>query len=284
MAAGRLSSGEVPHSFLLMQGEEQFVIETHGAGASGVAEALSRRRFVGTVAAGLAVVGGASLFGTKASALDGVSHTSVSQEAARSISPYEVPSVSTESERASAPKRVLVVVDYQVDFVSGGVFGNIEPAIRIENALCDRVREYQEAGDIVIYTMDTHPVDRYQFTREASVNEPHCIPGTEGWEIYGKARELLTPEKAICILKGTYGSVDLPQVIQAIRNQGTNVVSIEIAGVSTTCRVLHNAILLYNFFPDLPLIMDRKTTAAYSDERTEEQLDELQMWGFFVKE
>ena len=26
------------------------------------------------------------------------------------------------------------------------------------------------------------------------------------------------------------------------------------AGVSTTCRVLHNAILLYNYFPDLPIV------------------------------
>lgn len=245
---------------------------------------LSRRRFVGTVAAGMAALGGLCVASSQAHALNADDHRSVSHAAARNIAPYEMPSVTTLDSKQSEPKRVLVVVDYQVDFVSGGVFGDIEPAMAIEDALCDRIREYQEADDIVIYTMDTHPADRYEYTREASVNEPHCIPGTDGWQIFGKARELLTPEKAICILKGTYGSVDLPQVIQAIRNQGVNVTSIEIAGVSTTCRVLHNAILLYNFFPDLPLIMDRITTAAYSDERTEEQLNELQMWGFFVKE
>lgn len=257
--------------------------EREGTAKPNETRSVSRRKFVGTVAAGLATLSGAGLVACQAFAQEPAERESINAKAARSLTPYEAPQVTTIEEQNEAPKRVLVVVDYQVDFVSGGVFGDIEPAMRIEDALCQRITEYQNDGDIVIYTMDTHPADRYEFTREASVNEPHCIPGTPGWEVYGKARDLLTPEKAICIMKGTYGSVDLPQVIQAIRNQGIRIASLEIAGVSTTCRVLHNAILLYNFFPDLPIIMDRTTTAAYSDERTQEQLDELQMWGFFVK-
>ena len=77
--------------------------------------------------------------------------------------------------------------------------------------------------------------------------------------------------------------MDLPRVIETIRAQGTRITSIEFAGVSTTCRVLHNAIICYNAFPELPMIMDAATTASYTDERTEEQLEELEAWGFVVR-
>lgn len=199
------------------------------------------------------------------------------------IAPYAMPAMAEAAELEASPRRVLVVVDYQVDFVDGGVFGCIEPAVAVEDALCEKIRAYQEAGDIVIYTMDTHPSDNYVDTREGQVNDPHCIPGTPGWEVYGKARELLTPERALMVMKGTYGSRDLPLVIENIRNQGVNIELIEFAGVSTTCRVLHNAIMVFNWFPELPVLLDDSTTASYTDERTVGQLDELEVWGFIVQ-
>ena len=199
------------------------------------------------------------------------------------IAPYATPQVTYAQDRLADVKRILIVVDYQVDFVDGGVFGTIEPAVAIENALCEKIRAFQERGDIIIYTMDTHPADAYDFTREATVNPPHCDPATEGWQLYGKVRDMLNPDNAILVKKGTYGSRDLPAVIQGIIDQGTAIESIEFAGVSTTCRVLHNAIIVYNFFPELPMIMDAATTASYTDERTAEQLEELEAWGFIVR-
>ena len=206
-----------------------------------------------------------------------------STDSASSVDAYEVPSVADAKERSADAKRVLVVIDYQVDFVSGGVFGDIEPAIAIEDALYDCIKQYQDAGDIVIYTMDTHPQDTYDLTREGQFNPPHCIPGTSGWEVYGRVAELLSPDRAIELKKPTYGCKILPSVIQAIKDQGVAIELIEIAGVSTTCRVLHNAILLYNFFPEAMLVMDVRTTASYTDEATREQLEELEGWGFTVK-
>lgn len=244
----------------------------------------SRRTFIGSLAAGSATLAGFGL-GSVFSPTTAFAATPSEKPSSGTsgISPYATPSVTFASERNNSPTRILVVVDYQVDFVDGGVFGRIDPAVAIEEALCDKVQEYQERGDIVIYTMDTHPDDDYGLTREGAVNPPHCIPGTQGWEVYGKAHEVLTPEKAIMLMKGTYGSRDLPFVVEAIIAQGTAVESIEFAGVSTTCRVLHNAIILYNFFPELPLIFDVGTTASYTDEATAEQLDELESWGFVVK-
>lgn len=213
------------------------------------------------------------------------SATSLSEPATArmDVEPYAEPFVTYEDERELCHKRVLVVVDYQVDFVDGGVFGTIEPALAIEDALYERIQAFQDAGDIVIYTMDTHPADTYEATREGQFNPPHCDPATPGWQIYGRVAELLTPQTALLVRKGTYGSRDLPFVIQSIIDQGICVESIEFAGVSTTCRVLHNAIILYNFFPTIPMVFDSRTTASYTNEATAEQLDQLEGWGFIVR-
>lgn len=242
---------------------------------------LSRRDFIGSVAAGSMLGSAALLLGGSEPAFAAEPEGAPGQMAG--MAPFATPFTTSEADRAAQPKRILVVIDYQVDFVDGGVFGRIEPAVALEDAIYQRVREYQDRGDVVIYTMDTHPSDIYADTREGQVNPPHCIPGSEGWQVYGKVRELLTPERAIQVMKGTYGSPDLPYVVRAIQSQGTRIEYIEFAGVSTTCRVLHNAILLFNFFPELPMVFDERTTASYTDERTAQQLDELEAWGFFVR-
>lgn len=244
---------------------------------------LTRRSFVGAAAAAAAAV--ATATATPAFADEPQAQTSAADILNNPTdgNMFADPIVTEAQERLDGAKRVLVVVDYQIDFVSGGVFGEIEPAKAIEDALYDSIKSYQDAGDIVIYTMDTHPADGYDQTREGQYNPLHCVPGTPGWGIYGKVAELLTPEKATRVLKGTYGAKNLPAVIQLIKDQGTAIESIEIAGVSTTCRVLHNAILLYTFFPETLLIMDKNTTASYTDERTQEQLEELEGWGFCIR-
>lgn len=256
-------------------------------------QGVSRRGFVQYAAAGTAALGAAVLAGCAATArADESTEPAATGVLAATADPtsalvsqtaaYAKASVASLDELQASTKRVLVVVDYQRDFVDG-VFGRIEPALAIEDALCDRVRDYQEAGDIVIYTQDTHPADTYDQTREGTFNPLHCVPGTSGWEIYGKAAELLTPDRAFRVLKSTYGSCELPRLIEGLRSQGTLIESLEIAGISTTCRVLHNAILLYNAFPELPIILDERTTAGYSDEATVAQLDQLEGWGFWIK-
>ena len=67
---------------------------------------------------------------------------------------------------------------------------------------------------------------------------------------------MLTPETAIMVKKGTYGSSQLPAVLQGIKDQGTVLTSIELAGVSTTVCVFHNAVMLYNMFPECEIILD----------------------------
>ena len=80
-------------------------------------------------------------------------------------------------------KDILIVIDYQVDFVSGAL---ANPAAEtLEAGIEARVREYRQADKPVIFTKDTH-LEEYLNTREGKfLPVPHCVRGTEGWGLYG---------------------------------------------------------------------------------------------------
>ena len=79
-------------------------------------------------------------------------------------------------------RRVLVVVDMQKDFVDGAL--GFEGADRIIPGIAAKIKEYEESGDEIVYTLDTH-ADNYLNTQEGK-NLPvtHCIKGTDGWGLY----------------------------------------------------------------------------------------------------
>ena len=177
-------------------------------------------------------------------------------------------------------KKVLVVVDYQVDFVDGTLGKNAD-AVAIENTMYKKIASYQKAGDLIVYTMDTTYPEGYKKTREGKLFGLHCVIGTKGWNLYGKIDGLLTG-KAIMVKKNTFGSPDLLKVIQLIQSQGTTLKSIEVVGVSTSVCVLHNAVLLYNFFPDVPLYVDASCCAAQTPVIHKEALTQMKQYGIIV--
>ena len=76
---------------------------------------------------------------------------------------------------------ILVVVDMQNDFVSGSL-GSKE-AIAIVPRVVGRVVDGINRGEKIFFTRDTHEIN-YMDTREGkNLPVPHCIRGTEGWEI-----------------------------------------------------------------------------------------------------
>ena len=81
---------------------------------------------------------------------------------------------------------ILIVVDMQNDFVSGAL-GTPE-ARRIVPAAAERVAAGIRRGERIFFTRDTHGAD-YLHTREGrNLPVPHCIRGTEGWEIVEQLR------------------------------------------------------------------------------------------------
>ena len=89
--------------------------------------------------------------------------------------------------------KLLVVVDYQKDFVDGAL--GFPGAELLDAGIAAKIRAYMESGDYIVQTMDTHEVN-YLSTREGKhLPVMHCITGTDGWETYGETAKAIDEAK-----------------------------------------------------------------------------------------
>ena len=83
-------------------------------------------------------------------------------------------------------KKLLIVVDYQNDFVTGSL--GFEGAVALEEPIAAKIEEYRNLGENgqIIFTMDTH--DRHYMETQEGLHLPveHCLNGEDGWQLYGK--------------------------------------------------------------------------------------------------
>ncbi len=102
-------------------------------------------------------------------------------------------------------QKILLVVDMQNDFIDGAL-GTAEA-----EKIVPLVKEKIEGFDgTVLFTRDTH-FDNYMETQEGKrLPVPHCIKGTEGWQIRMELDALRTTE---AIDKLTFGSSELGQLL-----------------------------------------------------------------------
>ena len=138
--------------------------------------------------------------------------------------------------------KCLIVVDYQVDFVSGSL-GHADAA-SLDAAIAARIRRAREQGEDVLFTLDTHGA-AYLSTREGRhLPVPHCIRGTEGHALYGEvAKEYRAEDTIFC--KETFGSKELFAYLLE-RHYDT----VELCGVVTNICVISNAVLARTALPE----------------------------------
>ena len=142
--------------------------------------------------------------------------------------------------------KLLVVVDYQKDFVDGAL--GYAGAETLEGALYDKVQAALADGWKVLFTRDTHAPD-YLDTREGRfLPVPHCLKGSEGWHLYGKLAEFeAAGNEAIAFVdKPTFGSMELPGAARALC--GGEPEEIALCGVVTNICVVSNAVVLHSAF------------------------------------
>lgn len=156
--------------------------------------------------------------------------------------------------------KVLVVVDAQVDFVTGALANSVAeeriPAIK------ERVAAARENHEMVIFTQDTH-MENYMDTLEGEkLPVEHCIYQTEGWEIVEELRD----EAALRVLKPTFGSFDLIDRVVAFRNAFNEDVEIELCGFCTDICVVSNALLLRAAMPDAKIVVNEGLCAGTTKE------------------
>ena len=78
-------------------------------------------------------------------------------------------------------KKTLIVVDMQNDFIDMAL-GTAE-AVAIVPRVKEKIMEYANRGDSIIYTRDTHDTDYLDTPEGKALPVPHCIKGTKGWQI-----------------------------------------------------------------------------------------------------
>ncbi len=149
---------------------------------------------------------------------------------------------------------ILIVVDMQKDFIDGAL-GTSE-AVAIVPAVVDKVCRFK--GDI-IFTRDTH-FDNYMDTQEGrNLPVPHCIRGSEGWEIC-KELKPYTKDRLI-IDKVTFGAMDLGPILCKMQEE-EEISAITFVGLCTDICVISNVMIAKAFLPEVPVIVDATCCAG----------------------
>ena len=165
-------------------------------------------------------------------------------------------------------KKLLIVVDYQNDFVDGAL--GCPQAAALEKGIAEKIREYRSLGDgaEIIFTMDTHSRN-YMDTQEGkNLPVPHCMDGEDGWQLYGEVAGLKA-EHDLVFSKPTFGSLELADYL---RNRGSEYESVEFCGVVTNICVLSNIAVVKAAMPDVPQIVNADLVASNDDSLQEAAL------------
>ena len=163
-------------------------------------------------------------------------------------------------------QNILLVIDMQKDFVDG-VLGTAEA-----QAIVPVVREkiLGHTGK-VYYTRDTHE-EAYMDTHEGKrLPVPHCIRGTDGWQIIDALQGL--PCDGV-IDKPTFGSVELMERLLA-ENEKDSIGQITLIGVCTDICVISNAMLVKAALPEVDVVVDAACCAGVTPQSHGTALDAM---------
>ena len=169
-------------------------------------------------------------------------------------------------------KRLLIVVDMQNDFITGSL-GTKEAEAAVEPVL-RKVLEYEENGDEVVFTLDTHFQDYDQTQEGRKLPVPHCIKGTKGWELCPQLEHV----KGKRFEKNTFGSLECASYAAK-----GNYDQIELVGVCTDICVVSNALLVKAYLPETPVAVDSTCCAGVTQESHKAALETMKMCQIDVR-
>ena len=155
-------------------------------------------------------------------------------------------------------EKLLVVVDYQKDFVDGAL--GFETAEQLDQVIANKIEEYLKAGQDVIFTKDTHYTN-YLTTREGKhLPIEHCIIDSEGHNLYGKVAGYEKQAKKV-FNKTSFGSIDLAKFISR-----SDYKEVEFCGLVSNICVLSNIIMTQTYNEKVEITVDLNATKGLSEE------------------
>lgn len=171
---------------------------------------------------------------------------------------------------------VLVIVDMQVDFLTGTLANvNAKEVIKANlEVLKDFCRNASHERPLyVILTKDTHSKGYLDTLEGKKLPVEHCIEGTDGWEIIQDILDILDEYKDneaikvyVCC-KPTFGSLELQNLLGEIEKE--HEMELYFTGVCTDICVISNVLMTRAQFPDKVIKVIKKATYGVSEETTE---------------
>lgn len=167
--------------------------------------------------------------------------------------------------------KFLIVVDMQKDFVDGSL-GTKEAQAIVPNV----VKKIKEFTGKIICTYDTHFENYLETSEGKKLPVTHCVEGTEGWKLNSAVQTALADKDYSEVHKITFGSRDLPALIQteAPKTKEENL-EIELIGLCTDICVVSNALYLKANFPEAKISVDSACCAGVTPATHNAALDTM---------
>ena len=155
-------------------------------------------------------------------------------------------------------KKLLIVVDFQNDFVDGSL--GFEKAKELDSVIYNKIVEYKENNYDVLYTFDTHYEEYFDTLEGKKLPVKHCIFGTPGHDLYGSVASLYNKEEDVSFLKETFPSLDLANYLKEHPYD-----EVELCGLVSNICVLTNVVMVKAALPNAKIIVDRSATASFDE-------------------
>lgn len=175
-------------------------------------------------------------------------------------------------------KKLLIVVDFQNDFVDGAL--GFPGASDLGERIAAKITEYRDRGDVVAFTFDTHQED-YLATQEGrNLPVAHCVAGTPGHDLHPSIADLQRPSDPV-FRKPTFGSSELFTWLHEANDVAERIgsypfTSIELVGLVSNICVISNAVIAKAACPEVPIIVDASCTASHDQKLNEAALDVME--------
>ncbi len=183
-----------------------------------------------------------------------------------------------QTKEAEIMKRLLIVVDYQNDFVDGSL--GFPGAEKLEQPIVDKIASYRASDDEVVFTFDTHHANYLDTQEGRNLPVVHCIEGEAGHELYGVVATARKDSDTV-FYKGAFGSSELFEWLSAAQRTADEAgvlpfESIELVGLVSNICVISNAVLAKTACPEVPVMVDAACTASNDSHLNDEVLDVME--------
>lgn len=142
-------------------------------------------------------------------------------------------------------KRTLLIIDPQIDFISGSL--PVPEADKAMDKLAGYIQDNADKWDRIVVTMDAHPINHSSFKSEGGIWPPHCVKYSTGASIYPAIMEAISSmminhevpitfiEKGRIVEREEYSAFEdsLPEVLKKASH-------VEVAGIAGEYCVLNS--------------------------------------------